>query len=64
MNEMDYLTELTREIMAQGYDEATASHYAVLIGDTPARDAHGNVIVVEQGRTIATLKPLKMFLTE
>jgi len=59
------LTELTRQIMAQGYDEATASDYAVLIGDTPCLDPHGNVLVLDHhGRELAKLKPLKMFETE
>ncbi len=47
MIERDMLTELTREIMAQGYDEETASNYAVLIGDTPCTDQHDNVIVMD-----------------
>jgi hypothetical protein len=61
MTDEKSLTELTREIMAQGFDEQAASDYAVLIGDTPCMDAAGNVLVIENGRKIATLKPLKFF---
>jgi hypothetical protein len=57
------LTKLTHEIMAQGYDEQTASDYAVLIGDTPCMDDHNNVIVRKHGRQIAKLKPLEFFGT-
>ena len=63
MNE-DSLTELTREIMAQGYDEETASDYAVLVGDTPCMDKAGNVVVMDGNKEIARLKPLKMFGTD
>ena len=55
------LTELTQEIMAQGYDEETASDYAVLIGDTPCLDEHGNVLVIDGHRQLARLKPMKFF---
>ncbi len=55
------LTALTQEIMAQGYDEATASRYAVLIGDTPVRDAKGNVLVMDGDRIMEILPPLKFF---
>jgi hypothetical protein len=56
------LTELTTEIVSQGYDEQTASRFAVLIGDTPCFDDKRNVIVSdERGSTVATLKPLKFF---
>jgi hypothetical protein len=58
------LTELTREIMAQGYDEATASDYAVLIGDTPCLDETGRVLVMDGGRVLARLQPLKSFATD
>jgi hypothetical protein len=53
--------ELMREIMAQGYDQETAAHYAALIGDIPIGDDAGNMIVMENGKVIATLKPLNMF---
>ncbi len=52
---------LVDEIMAQGYDEKTAAHYAALIGDTPLTDADGNIVVKENGREIARLRPLKFF---
>jgi hypothetical protein len=64
MMDDDSLTELTREIMTQGYDEETASNYAVLIGDTPCMDEAGNVVVMDGNKEIARLKPLKMFETE
>lgn len=54
------LTELTREIMQQGYDEETASHYAALIGDTPCTDEAGNIVVFDGKKEIARLK-LKYF---
>ena len=52
---------LAEEIMSQGYDQATAIHYASLISDTPTADEQGNIVVVEQGQVIARLKPLKFF---
>lgn len=55
------LTELAHEIMTQGIGESTAWHYAALIGDLPLKDKSGNIIVRENGREIATLKPLKIF---
>jgi hypothetical protein len=61
MMEEKALTELTQEIMAQGYDEQTASNYAVLIGDTPCMDDHDNVVVMDGMKKVAVLKPLKMF---
>jgi len=64
MTDDNSLTEMTREIMAQGYDEETASHYAVLIGDTPCMDEVGNVYVMDGEKEIARLKPLKMFETD
>lgn len=53
------LNELVREIMRQGFDEATASRFAVLIGDTPEIDLAGNVIVRDGDQVIATLRPLE-----
>ena len=47
--------------MQQGYDEPTASKYAVLIGDTPCMDAAGNIVVIEGGHPIAKLRPLDFF---
>jgi hypothetical protein len=58
------LTDLTHEIMRQGYSEETASDYAVLLGDTPCRDAAGNILVIDAGNVIATLKPLEFFATD
>lgn len=55
------LTNLCNEIMALGYDEETASHYAVLLGDTPLTDPSGRMIVMENGNVLATLPPLKFY---
>ena len=62
MMDLEQFKELIAEIMSQGYDRETAGRYAGLIGDTPAIDAEGNVVVMEpDGREIARLKPLKFF---
>lgn len=61
MIEADFLTKLTNEIMTHGYDAATASDYAVILGDTPLRDEAGNIVVMERGRVLATLPPLKCY---
>ena len=61
MMDQNSLAELTREIMAQGYDVRTASRYAALIGDLPLTDERGNIIVRDGKTVLATLKPLKMF---
>lgn len=61
MIEQQALTELTQEIMSQGYDEATASRYAVLLGDTPIFDRDGRVYVIDGTEMLATLKPLRFF---
>jgi len=53
--------ELVREIQGLGYDEKTAAHYAMLIGDMPISDEAGNIIVMEGRRVVARLKPLKFF---
>jgi len=55
------MNRLIDEIMSQGYDEKTAAHYAALIGDTPLTDADSNIVVKENGREIARLRPLKFF---
>lgn len=55
------LTELTREIMTHGYDEARASHFAVLLGDTPLKDLQGRVLVMDGAQLLATLPPLKFY---
>lgn len=53
---------LAREIMTQGYDEATAYRFASLIGDTPIADEVGNILVYDRrGRQISKLKPLRIF---
>jgi ribulose-5-phosphate 4-epimerase/fuculose-1-phosphate aldolase len=52
--------ELIDAIMALGYDERTAGHYAVLVGDTPVRDEQGRIVVCENGRELARLN-LKYF---
>lgn len=65
MSETEFLTELIREIMAQGYDRQTAGDYAVLIGDTPVLDEAGNILVMDQTasglKVVATLRPLAIF---
>jgi hypothetical protein len=61
MMDENSLTELAREIMAQGYDEETASNYAVLIGDTPCMDDADNVFVMDGRKKVATLNPLNFF---
>jgi hypothetical protein len=48
--------ELIDAIMALGFDEKTASDYAMLIGDTPVIDEQGRVVVSENGRELARLK--------
>ena len=53
--------ELIAEIVSQGYDQETAGRYASLIGDTPIADEQGNIVVMEIGREIPRLKPLKFF---
>jgi hypothetical protein len=60
-DELEFLDELKAQIMEQGYDERTAGHYAVLIGDTPVLDEHKNVLVHDGLKVVATLKPLKYF---
>jgi hypothetical protein len=55
------LTELTQEIMAQGFDEDIAGHYAMLIGDTPIRGRDGKLVVRDGRRVVARLEWLKFF---
>ena len=56
------LATLAAQIMAQGYDEKTASLYAALIGDTPLSDGQGHVIVRDgHGRELARIKRPAMF---
>ncbi len=54
------LSQLAREIVALGYNEHTAAHYAALIGDTPCLDSDGRVVVMEHGQVLARLR-LKSF---
>jgi len=61
MDETDFIDELIIQIMAQGYDRKTAADFAIAIGDTPILDEQGNVLIVQGGRVIATLKPLPFF---
>lgn len=61
MMDADMLTELARQIREQGYDAATASNYAVLIGDTPLKDEAGNLVVMDGQCVLARLKPLPFF---
>jgi hypothetical protein len=59
MMDRESLTKLALEIAAQGFDHATASQFAVLIGDTPIRDSAGRIVVQDDaGRILATLPPL------
>ena len=53
--------ELVQEIMRQGYNEETAAHYAMLIGDRPCYDTAGRIVVEENGLELARIKPLKFF---
>lgn len=65
MMDRDTLTKLAMEIAAQGFDHATASRFAVLIGDTPIRDSAGRIIVQDEaGRITATLSPLGCFMLD
>lgn len=62
MIEFEAFRELIREIEAQGFDRETAGHYAALIGDTPIYSEDGKqLVVMEAGKVIATLKPLEFF---
>lgn len=63
-DELSFLDELKTQIMAQGYDAATAGHYAALIGDTPMLDEQHQVLVHDGEKVVATLKPLKFFEVE
>ena len=63
MDEKAFL-ELVREIQSQGYDQATAAHYAMLIGDTPIQGADGKLVVMESGRVVARLDWLTFFSSE
>jgi hypothetical protein len=57
--ELDGFLDLVREIKGQGVDEATAARWAGLIGDTPALDERGKVLVMDGGKVIARLEPLR-----
>jgi hypothetical protein len=63
MMTQESLTELTRQIMEQGYDRKTAGLYAAMIGDLPISDGHGKIVVQdEHGRELARIKRPKMFM--
>jgi len=55
------LDDLAAEIMSLGYDEATASDYAALIGDLPLTDEAGKIIVRDETGTELARLPLKFF---
>ena len=55
MIEDGFLPALIDEIKALGYDEATATDYAVLIGDRPIVAEDGRIVVMEKGRELARL---------
>jgi hypothetical protein len=42
---LDGFGELVDAIVALGYEENIAAHYAALIGDTPVCDKAGNIVV-------------------
>jgi hypothetical protein len=48
--------KLVDEIIAQGVDDITATHYAALIGDTPIVDEQGKVVVMKGEREITRLR--------
>jgi hypothetical protein len=48
---------LIKEIQSLGYDEETAGDFAVIVGDTPALDENGLVVVRDgAGKVLARLK--------
>lgn len=55
------LDALASEIERLGYDRKTAGHYAALIGDTPAIDEQGRVVVEEDDGTELARLPLERF---
>lgn len=48
--------KLVDEIISRGYDEKTATHFSMLIGDAPITDNEGNIIVMENNNILAKLK--------
>lgn len=60
MMDTNSFNALIDEIMALGHNEDTAAKFARLIGDTPAFDTDGLVVVEEEGAVLARLK-LKFF---
>lgn len=48
--------KLAQKIVRTGIDEATAAHYAAIIGDTPMVDKDGNIVIKEDGKIVARLK--------
>lgn len=61
MLERSAFESLVDEIQSQGYDEPAAAHFAALLGDRPVKDQDGRLVVVEQGREVARLRPLLFF---
>jgi hypothetical protein len=61
MLEQSAFDQLANEIAGQGYDEDSSARLAMLVGDTPAIDEAGRVIVMEQGKEVARLRPLRFF---
>jgi hypothetical protein len=54
--------KLTAEIAGQGHSKAASARLASLIGDTPIISEDGGVVVMgEQGRVVAQLRPLHFF---
>ncbi len=47
---------LAKAIEAIGIGPELAARYARLIGDVPVRDEGGHVLVIENGKTIASLR--------
>ena len=61
MDSIAAFDELVAEIQSQGYDESAAARFASLIGDTPVIDQDGRIIVMDEGREVARLRPLHFF---
>lgn len=64
MIDYDAFNRLVEEIMAQGFNEETAAHFAKLIGDRPIYNEDGTIAVMKGDREIARLKPLAFFESE
>lgn len=57
-----FTRDLVQPIMALGYDEKTAAHYARLIAKNPCRDENGKIAVVEDGFDLKVLAILDLDL--